>query len=306
MSQQRNAGGGLAAYLLFTVDGAAALCALAGSAAANIYLLWLFRDVDSVTGNDRVALWEADKVRGPAGAAQAAVHTAAVWALLQAQALISGRTGQSCWGHGRSRPSSLPWPKPLQAPGVPYARCPAAPHIHPSLPHPHHANHLTTHPPPTHGHLSKCVSRLRTTFSAQWRGWLLATRTHCAPGCWCRLVSKLSGGLMLGRSGASCRAAGAGGPAEGGDECGHVPVCWSTFALPLTYLPTGLAAAMAAFNRLTDNSLDTLHEGCLLLGFLSYKVPLILRIADDNLPKVLPDACRAKSVASRRLLSSAC
>ncbi len=84
LSLTRKAGGGLAAYLLYTVDGSAALCALIGSAASNLYLLWLFRrvtvqwlagaaglqpcvywlnrDVDQVTGNDRVAYWDADKV----------------------------------------------------------------------------------------------------------------------------------------------------------------------------------------------------------------------------------------------------
>lgn len=39
----RQAGGGLAAYLLFAVGGSAALCALIGSATSNLYLLWLFR-----------------------------------------------------------------------------------------------------------------------------------------------------------------------------------------------------------------------------------------------------------------------
>lgn len=31
--------------------------------------------------------------------------------------------------------------------------------------------------------------------------------------------------------------------------------------------------------------LDGLHQGCLMLGFLAYKVPLIITIADANVPK---------------------
>jgi len=65
LSTTRKAGGGFAAYLLFTVSGTAALCALIGSAASNLYLLLLFRDVDLVTGEDKVALWEADYIENP-------------------------------------------------------------------------------------------------------------------------------------------------------------------------------------------------------------------------------------------------
>jgi hypothetical protein len=52
----------VAAYLLLTVDGGAALCALAGSAANNAYLLWLFNDVDKMGPDTRVAMREAERV----------------------------------------------------------------------------------------------------------------------------------------------------------------------------------------------------------------------------------------------------
>jgi hypothetical protein len=58
----RKAGGGLAAYLLLAVDGSAALCALLGSAAASVYLLWLFRDVEAYNADSRVPMMEAEQV----------------------------------------------------------------------------------------------------------------------------------------------------------------------------------------------------------------------------------------------------
>ncbi|GIL63361.1 hypothetical protein Vafri_17430 [Volvox africanus] len=57
----RKCGAVVAAYLLVTVDGQAALCALLGSAASYGYLSWLFRDVDSYTGSTVVPMMEADK-----------------------------------------------------------------------------------------------------------------------------------------------------------------------------------------------------------------------------------------------------
>lgn len=41
----------------------AALCALIGMAFSNLYLLWLFYDIDNVKGTDKVPLKEAEKVR---------------------------------------------------------------------------------------------------------------------------------------------------------------------------------------------------------------------------------------------------
>ncbi|GLI61890.1 hypothetical protein VaNZ11_004402 [Volvox africanus] len=58
----RKCGAVVAAYLLVTIDGQAALCALLGSAASYGYLSWLFRDVDSYTGSTVVPMMEADKI----------------------------------------------------------------------------------------------------------------------------------------------------------------------------------------------------------------------------------------------------
>jgi hypothetical protein len=58
---------------------------------------------------------------------------------------------------------------------------------------------------------------------------------------------------------------------------------------PRLLVPCGLALAMATWNQVSGAPLDVIHEGCLLGGFLTYKVPLILKIADDNVPKVPMD-----------------
>ena len=47
---------------------------------------------------------------------------------------------------------------------------------------------------------------------------------------------------------------------------------------PRLLVPIGLAAAMWAFNQQTDGALSLRDEGCLLLGFLSYKVRLFVLI----------------------------
>ncbi|EFJ50235.1 hypothetical protein VOLCADRAFT_104055 [Volvox carteri f. nagariensis] len=60
----RKCGAVVAAYLLLTVDGQAALCALLGSAASYAYLSCLYRDVDSYRGDTQVPMVEADKVTG--------------------------------------------------------------------------------------------------------------------------------------------------------------------------------------------------------------------------------------------------
>lgn len=65
LGNTRKSGGAIAAYLLVTVDGEASLCALFGMLFSNVYLLWLFRDVDAVTGTDYVPMAEALKVESP-------------------------------------------------------------------------------------------------------------------------------------------------------------------------------------------------------------------------------------------------
>lgn len=65
LDKTRTGAGFLALYLLATVDGEAALCALLGASAGYGYLLWLCHDIDSVKGTDTVPAWEADKIEVP-------------------------------------------------------------------------------------------------------------------------------------------------------------------------------------------------------------------------------------------------
>lgn len=55
---------------------------------------------------------------------------------------------------------------------------------------------------------------------------------------------------------------------------------------PRLMVPFLLAVLMAAYNKNSEQPLELLYQGCLLGGFLSYKIALILKIADDNAPKV--------------------
>jgi hypothetical protein len=63
LDNTRKSGGAIGLYLLFTVDGAAALAAMVGAATSYGYLTWLCRDVDNVKPTDTVPIWEANKVR---------------------------------------------------------------------------------------------------------------------------------------------------------------------------------------------------------------------------------------------------
>ncbi|KAL6745340.1 hypothetical protein V8C86DRAFT_2981247 [Haematococcus lacustris] len=136
LSVSQNAGGIIATYLLVTVDGVAALCALAGSACGNLYLRLLCADVDSYVPGSKIAMDEAYKIEDPLTRSIAKVFAG--------------------YSHGLNR----------------------------------------------------------------------------------RLL-----------------------------------------------VPIGLAVGVAVFNKLTDQSLDLLHQGCVLLGFLAYKAPLFLRVVKDNSPK---------------------
>eukprot|EP00891_Asterochloris_glomerata_P008561 jgi/Astpho2/8561/fgenesh1_pg.00125_%23_51_t len=51
---------------------------------------------------------------------------------------------------------------------------------------------------------------------------------------------------------------------------------------PRLLVPIGLAAAMWAFNHQTDGALSLRDEGCLLLGFLSYKASQFMAVWDSN------------------------
>ena len=54
-----------------------------------------------------------------------------------------------------------------------------------------------------------------------------------------------------------------------------LPLCRAALR-PRLLVPIGLAAAMWAFNHQTGGALPLRDEGCLLLGFLSYKVRLLV------------------------------
>lgn len=63
LDNTRTSGGAIGLYLLFTVNGAAALLAMLGAAASYGYFSLLCRDVDNVKPTDTVPIWEANKVR---------------------------------------------------------------------------------------------------------------------------------------------------------------------------------------------------------------------------------------------------
>lgn len=62
LNNTRKSGGAIGLYLLLTVNGAAALAAMIGTAASYAYFSWLCRDVDNVQPTDTVPVWEANKV----------------------------------------------------------------------------------------------------------------------------------------------------------------------------------------------------------------------------------------------------
>jgi len=84
----RTAGGVVGLYLLFAVDGEAALCALVGAAAGYGYLLLLMRDVDAVSGDDEVPLWQAEALDAPGPVVAAAKLVAAYRHALQPRLLV--------------------------------------------------------------------------------------------------------------------------------------------------------------------------------------------------------------------------
>ncbi|KAG2497196.1 hypothetical protein HYH03_004785 [Edaphochlamys debaryana] len=58
----RKCGAVVAAYLLFSTDGEAALCVLLGTAASYLYLQLLYNDVDSYRGDSVVPMMQADEI----------------------------------------------------------------------------------------------------------------------------------------------------------------------------------------------------------------------------------------------------
>ena len=68
---------------------------------------------------------------------------------------------------------------------------------------------------------------------------------------------------------------------------------WHALANPRLAVVVGLAGAVAAGGALTGRAPGDpplLEAGCLLLGFLSYKIALVLELWDDLKPKIDPEA----------------
>lgn len=58
---------------------------------------------------------------------------------------------------------------------------------------------------------------------------------------------------------------------------------------PRLLVLVGLAGLVAAYNAAAPEPLPLVYEGCVLGGFLSYKVALLVKLADDLTPKVTGD-----------------
>jgi hypothetical protein len=52
----------------------------------------------------------------------------------------------------------------------------------------------------------------------------------------------------------------------------------------------GLAVTIFVYNRLADEPLALVYQGCVLGGFLSYKAALIVKLIDELTPKVRKQA----------------
>ncbi|KAF8066269.1 hypothetical protein HT031_002592 [Scenedesmus sp. PABB004] len=100
LDNTRKSGGAVGLYLLFAVNGQAALLAMAGAAASYAYLSWLIRDVDAVSGSDRVPIWEANKIEAPL-LRRAAKLAAAYRAALRPRLLVPAGLGLALGVYGR-------------------------------------------------------------------------------------------------------------------------------------------------------------------------------------------------------------
>lgn len=59
---------------------------------------------------------------------------------------------------------------------------------------------------------------------------------------------------------------------------------------PRLLIPVGLVAACAAWNSaFPDMYIDVVNQGCLIGGFLSYKIALVLKVYDDLKPRALTE-----------------
>jgi hypothetical protein len=55
---------------------------------------------------------------------------------------------------------------------------------------------------------------------------------------------------------------------------------------PRLLVPVALGCLIGIYNKATGEPLPLLYSGCLLLGFLSYKVALVTKLVADLSPKV--------------------
>lgn len=55
---------------------------------------------------------------------------------------------------------------------------------------------------------------------------------------------------------------------------------------PRLLVLVGLGVLVGVYDRVTGETLPVLYSGCLLLGFLSYKLALITKLVSDLAPKV--------------------
>ena len=62
LDTSRKSGAAIATYLFLAADGQTALCGLIGMGFSNLYLLWLYRDIDAVTPTDYIPMLEARQV----------------------------------------------------------------------------------------------------------------------------------------------------------------------------------------------------------------------------------------------------
>lgn len=65
---------------------------------------------------------------------------------------------------------------------------------------------------------------------------------------------------------------------------------------PRLLVPIGLGCLIGVYNRVTGDTAPVLYSGCLLLGFLSYKLALITKLVSDLAPKVGVGGCCVRGV----------
>lgn len=79
---------------------------------------------------------------------------------------------------------------------------------------------------------------------------------------------------------------------------------------PRLLVLVSLPLLVVVYNKVSDEPLPLLYEGCLLGGFLSYKLALLLKLIDDLTPKVrgldTTQLAHVSSTVERKDASSIC